>query len=134
MGGHLSSAPIPEPVEKLAAVVVDAAFRVHTQHGPGFLQSVDDACLVYGLSKRGVTNERQVGLPVVYDDFRLEPGLRLDLLAERLLSVERKAVEPLSGPSTAQALTYLKLTGKRLASLIIFNVPRIKDGFRRFVL
>ncbi len=79
-------------------------------------------------------HKRQVALPVVYDDLRLDSGLRLDLLVNNLIVVELKAVESMSPLYDAQLLTYLKLTGKRLGLLINFNVPLLKDGLRRIVL
>jgi GxxExxY protein len=124
--------PIPGEVDQLARLVVDAAFTVHSKLGPGLLESVYEVCLVH--EKRGPTVERQVPLPVIYDGITLEAGLRLDLVINRSLIVENKAIESLLPIHEAQVLTYLKLTGYRLGLLINFNVALIKDGIRRIAL
>lgn len=126
--------PISVEVERVATQVVDAAFAVHSTLGPGLLESVYEVCLAYELTKRGLKVERQLALPVVYDDLRLEAGFRLDLLVERCLVVELKAVEAFVPVHTAQLLTYLKLSGHRLGFLINFNVPLLKDGIKRLAL
>jgi GxxExxY protein len=130
----LPNAPIPAEVERIAAQVVDAAFRVHSALGPGLLESVYEVCLAHDLSRRGAEVRQQVSLPVVYDGIKLDAGLRLDLLVDDCVIVELKTVEQLMPIHSAQVLTYLKLTGRRLGLLINFNVPVIKDGIRRVVL
>lgn len=126
--------PISIEVERVATQVVDAAFAVHSTLGPGLLESVYEVCLAYELTKRGLKVERQLPLPVVYDNLCLEAGFRLDLLVERCLVVELKAVEFLLPVHTAQLLTYLKLSGHRLGFLINFNIPLLKDGIKRLAL
>ena len=126
--------PIPEKVDRIARLVVDAAFAVHSKLGPGLLESVYEVCLAHELEKRGLVVERQVVLPVHYDGIRLDAGLRLDLLIESCLIVELKAVETLLPVHKAQVLTYLKLTGHRLGLLINFNVPLIRDGIKPIAL
>lgn len=125
---------IPARVEEVARGVVDAAFHVHYQLGPGLLESVYEMCLFHAITQRGLKAERQVPVPVVFDGVALEAGFRLDLLVEDCLMVEIKAVEALIPVHRAQVLTYLKLTGHRLALLINFNVPLIRDGIKRVVL
>jgi GxxExxY protein len=126
--------PIPPATEEVAAAVMDAAFQVHRTLGPGLLESVYEVCLCHELSKRHIAFQRQATLPVVYDGMRLDTGLRLDLLVADAVVVELKAVEKMSPLYEAQLLTYLRLAGKRLGLLINFNVPLLKDGFRRIVL
>ncbi|MCX6617115.1 MAG: GxxExxY protein [Acidobacteria bacterium] len=126
--------PIPEEVDRVARIVVDAAFAVHSRLGPGLLESVYEACLMHELTKRGLRVERQVPVPIDYDGIRLDGGLRLDLLVESCLVVELKAVEELLPVHKAQVLTYLKLTGRRLGLPINFNVPLIRDGIKRLAL
>lgn len=126
--------PIPEEANKAAAVVVDAAFKVHKALGPGLLEKVYETCLAHEITKREIVVERQVLLPVEYDGVRLDAGLRLDLLVARCVIVEIKAVTDLLPVHESQLLTYLKLTGRRLGLLINFNVPLIRDGIRRIVL
>jgi GxxExxY protein len=98
------------------------------------LESVYETCLAHELRKRGLATESQVAIPVVYDGVRLEAGLRIDLLVERQLIIEIKAVEEMNPVFKAQVLTYLKLTGLRLGLLINFNVPLIKNGIDRLIL
>jgi GxxExxY protein len=125
---------IPEYANLVSQVVVDSALTVHRTLGPGLLESVYEACLAYELTKRGYACERQVVVAIEYDGVKLDDGLRLDLLVEKCVVVELKAVETLLPLHDAQLLTYLKLTGHRLGLLINFNVPLLKDGIRRRVL
>ncbi len=125
--------PIPEKAEYAAKEIVDAAFQVHKELGPGLLESVYESCLAYELEKRNLKIKRQVLLPVVYKDIHLDAGLRLDILVENCVIIELKAVEKILPIHEAQLLTYLKLTKKRLGLLINFNVPLIKDGIKRKV-
>ena len=113
--------------------VVDAAYRVHSALGPGLLESVYEQCFAYELQTRGIEIQRQVMLPVIYRDIRIDAGLRLDLLIGGTLVVEIKAVEKLLPVHEAQLLTYLKLSGHRVGLLINFNVPLIKQGIRRLL-
>ena len=132
--GTKKFAPIPLELERLATVVVDAAFKVHAALGPGLLESVYEICLAHELSKRGLRFQTQVAFPIVYDGVKLDAGLRIDLLVEGQLVIELKAVEVLLPLHEAQLLTYLKLANKRLGLLINFNVPKIKDGIKRIIL
>lgn len=118
----------------MASKIVDAAFAVHSALGPGLLESVYEVCLVHELKKRGVKVERQVLLPVIYDNVRLDAGLRLDLVVDNRVVVEIKAVETLLPVHKAQVITYLKLTGYRLGLLINFNTALIKQGIQRIAL
>src|SRR5688500_17219025 len=113
-------------IERAATAVVDSAYKIHDRFGPGLLESVYDACLDYELTKRGFKVQRQVIVPVVYDEIRLDVGFRLDLLVNDCLIVEVKAVERHNPLYEVQLLTYLKLTGVRLGILINFNVKLIK--------
>ena len=126
--------PVPPEVERVAKLIVDAAFHVHKELGPGLLESVYESCLAFELEHRGVKVERQVALPVIYKGVRLDAGLRLDMLIGNTVIVELKAVETMLPLFDAQLLTYLKLTAQRLGLLINFNVPLIKDGIKRIVL
>ncbi len=126
--------PIPPEVDRVAHAIVDAAYSVHSQLGPGLLENVYEVCLVHELKKRGQAAERQVVVPVDYDGVRLDAGLRLDLLVEKCVVVELKSVEALLPVHTAQVFTYLKLGGYRLGLLINFNVPLIRDGIKRLAL
>lgn len=130
-------AKIVEPSPRhnhLSRTIVDAAYIVHTTLGAGLLESVYEQCLSIELKSRDLLVERQIGLPICYKNMRIDAGFRLDLLVEELAVVEIKAVERLLPVHDAQLLTYLKLSGHRLGLLINFNVARIKDGIRRFVI
>jgi GxxExxY protein len=125
--------PVSIETDAIAKQIVDAVFTVHKKLGPGLLEGVYEACLVHELKKRGIKVQQQVALPVIYDDLHLEAGFRLDLLIEEKVIIELKSVERLLPIHKAQVLTYLKLSGHRLAFLINFNVPLIKDGIERIV-
>jgi len=125
---------IPPKVDKIAREIVDAAYCVHSNLGPGLLECVYENCLAYELNKRGLRISQQLSLPVIYDGLRLDSGLRLDFLVEDCVIVELKAVERLLPVHHAQVLTYLKLTGNRLGLLINFNVSVIKNGIKRLAL
>ena len=125
---------LPPRTEAVAAAIVDAAVKIHKVLGPGLLESVYEGCLCYELTKRSIPFLRQLDLPVVYDEIRLETGFRIDVLADDCVVVELKAVEKITPLYEAQLLTYLKFSNKRLGFILNFNVPLMKDGIKRFVL
>ena len=125
---------LPQRAEKLATELVDAAYSVHSELGPGLLESIYENCLCHELSLRGIEFEQQVVLPIAYKDLVIDGGLRLDLIVDRQIIVELKSVEKLITVHRAQILTYMKLTGYRLGFLINFNVPKIKEGIERLIL
>lgn len=125
---------LPESTERAATHIVDAAFKVHSALGPGLLESVYQACLAHELEQDGLEVRQQVDIPVVYDSIRLNAALRLDLLVNDQVVIELKAVDKMIPLYEAQLLTYLKLSRKRLGFLINFNVPRIREGIKRFIL
>lgn len=125
---------IPSHLDELAKKVVNAAFQVHRNLGLRLLESVYERCLCYELDQANVRDERQLALPIIYGELKIEGGLILDLLVGGELIVELKAVEKLLDVHKAQLLTYLKLHRSRLGLLINFNVPLIKDGIKRIAL
>ena len=125
------SEPILKRTDEVAKAIVDSALTVHRELGPGLLKSVYEACLSHELGERGLSVQRQVQFPVIYDGERLEAGLRIDLLVDDCVVVELKAVKKSIPLFEAQLLTYLKLSGKRLGLLINFNVTLIKSGIKR---
>ncbi|HJS33491.1 MAG TPA: GxxExxY protein [Alphaproteobacteria bacterium] len=130
------SASLVEPsaeADATAKQIVDSAYRVHMTLGPGLLESVYETCLVHELTTRAIPIARQVAVPIWYGKLILDGGLRLDLIVDKQVVVELKAVDRLLPVHQAQMLTYLKLSGLRLGLLINFNVGRIKDGIQRFV-
>ena len=126
--------PIDNTTNQVAKEIVDAAFKVHSVLGAGLLESVYETCLEYELTKRDLTVDRQVALPVIYENAQLDAGFRLDLLVNRCVIVELKAVAELLPIHTAQLMTYLKLSQHRLGLLINFNTPLIRDGIKRIAL
>ncbi len=126
--------PLSEIEESIAKKIVDAAFTVHKKLGPGLLEKVYEICFCHELSKRGLKYQRQVDIPIVYDGIVFDEGLRLDVLVEKLVICEIKAVNEINPVWEAQILSHLKLTNKRLGFLINFNVPLIKDGIKRIIL
>ena len=117
----------------IASKIVDAAYNVHKNIGPGLLEKVYEACFCHELSKRGLKYKRQIEIPIVYDGITFEEGLRLDVLVENLIICEIKAKDEVNPVWQAQLLSHLKLTGKRLGFLINFNVVLIKDGIKRII-
>ena len=121
-------------IEAFGKTIVDCAFKVHTKLGPGLLENLYESCLAYELQKSGLNVQRQLVVPVKYDELHIEQGLRLDLIVNDIVIIEIKAVEQVLEVHKAQLLTYLKLTGKPLGYLINFNVKLIRDGIKRMVL
>ena len=119
--------------QEVSHAIITAAMRVHTELGPGLLESTYQACLQHELFGAGTRSARQVGLPVVYRGVKLELGYRMDLVVEDLVIVEIKSVDAISPVHHAQLISYLKLSGKSIGLLINFNVVHLKDGIRRFV-
>ena len=120
-------------VERVATAIVDSSYKVHRELGPGLLESVYKICLAHELRKRGFAVELEFEVPVVYDDVTIDVGFRVDLLVDRLVVVETKAVIDMHPIFKAQALTHLKLLHLRLGFLINFNVQFIKDGLQRVI-
>ena len=113
--------------------IVDAALRVHTQLGPGLLESTYEKCLEYELLERGLEVKRQVELPVEYAGVRLEGSYWVDLVVEDSVIVELKTVQEIHPIHKAQLLSYLRLSGKELGLLLNFNVVHLKEGIVRVV-
>ncbi len=118
---------------QIAQIIVDAAFKIHKQLGPGLLESVFEEVLAYELVNRSLRIERQKPLPVIYEQVRLDIGFRIDLLVEGLVIVEIKSVETVLPVHMKQLLTYLRLADKRLGLLINFGDVLIKNGIHRVV-
>lgn len=118
-----------EGINPLSNVVIGAAIEVHKELGPGLLESAYEEC--HELSLRGISFQRQVDLPVLYKGLRLDCGYRMDVVVEKLIVLELKAVEKVLSIHEAQLLTYLKLSNHALGLLINFNVPLLKDGISR---
>ena len=122
---------VPADVERLATAVVDSAFAVHQELGPGLLESTYEACLSHELQLRGVKHQLQLPVPLNYKGMRVEIGCRADVVVEEKLLVELKAVDQLLPIHTAQVITYLRLKKFPLGLLINFNETLIKHGIHR---
>ncbi|MBU4012097.1 MAG: GxxExxY protein [Proteobacteria bacterium] len=122
-----------EIINNITETIIGAAMAVHRELGPGLLESTYEACLAYELVNRELAVERQKELPVKYRGVKLDCGYRIDLLVEKKVIVELKAVERLEPIHIAQVLSYLKLSGCNVGLLINFNVKVLKDGIRRLI-
>lgn len=120
-------------VEALSAIVVDAAYHLHVDLGPGLLESVYEAVLARILTERGLRVERQRAVTFEYHGIRFDDGLRVDLLVNEMLVVELKSVEKLAPVHSKQLLTYLRLLNLPLGLLINFGAPTFKEGCKRIV-
>ena len=128
---HGAARPRPDPLTRR---IIGAAIEVHRTLGPGLLESTYEACLCWELCEAGLAIERQLPLPVAYKSVTLDCGYRLDLVVERRVVLELKAVDRLAPLHDAQLLTYLRLSGVRVGLLLNFNVSVMTDGIRRLVL
>lgn len=120
--------------DKLSNQVIGCAIEVHRELGPGLLESTYEQCLAYELRKTGLSFDVQSPLPVGYKGVRLDCGYRVDLLVEKQMIIELKAVETMNKIHEAQLLTYMKLAEVNIGLLINFNVGLLKNGIKRFVL
>ena len=118
---------------EIGEIVLGCAIKVHTAWGPGLLESTYEVCLACELSKAGIKVKQQIALPVVYDEVRLDAGYRLGLLVADIVIVELKVIEKLLPIHTAQLLSYLKLSKRKLGYLLNFNVPHMRQGIKRVV-
>ena len=120
--------------EKTTELVIGAAIKVHRALGPGLLESVYETCLAHEIVRSGLSLRRQVQVPIVYDECRIDAGFRIDLLVAGEVIVELKAVERILPIHEAQLMTYLRLASKKVGLLINFNVIKLTDGIMRRVL
>ena len=123
-----------EYLNSLSYEIIGAAYHIHSELGPGLLESTYEICLEYELIKRGFTVERQKSLPVKYDGKELDATYRIDLLVEDSIVIELKAVTEIDPIHKAQIMTYLKLSNKKPGLLMNFNVADMKKGINRFVM
>ncbi|MCW0482688.1 GxxExxY protein [Gaoshiqia sediminis] len=120
-------------LNELSKEILDAAIGVHREMGPGLLESVYELCLLKELHIRKIHAENQVSIPLFYKGENLNKEFRIDILVEKEIIIELKAVDFILPVDEAQIISYLKLTDKKLGLLINFNVPLLKDGFNRYV-
>ena len=120
--------------DELSNRVIGCALEVHRELGPGLLESTYEQCLAHELKLNGIAFELQHPLPVKYKGIRLDCGYRVDVLVEDKLIIELKSVERIKPIHEAQLLTYMRLAEIKIGLLINFNVMKLKDGIKRFVL
>ncbi len=113
--------------------IIALAIEVHRHTGQGLLESVYQQCLCYELRKAGLTVEQQVAIPVTYKGEQIGEGFRADIVVERQLILEIKAVATILPAHEAQLLTYLRMSGIPIGLILNFNAPHLIDGLRRFV-
>lgn len=118
--------------EKLCKDIVECAYLVHKQLGPGLLEKIYEACFCHELGKKKIIYERQKSIPIIYDNLEFDEGLRVDVYVEETIICELKAVEIVNPLWQAQLLSHLKLTGDHVGFVINFNVNLIKNGIRRY--
>jgi GxxExxY protein len=118
---------------EIASQIVDIAYKIHSQLGPGLYESVYEICLVAELQKGGLSFTRQQAVPVTYENVQIDVGFRADIIVEDKVIVELKSVEAIATVHRKQLLTYLRLADKRLGLLINFNSALIKDSIVRVV-
>ena len=125
---------IDREIDEIAAKVVDAAYKVHQNLGPGLLENAYELCLLHELKQKGLKVKRQVAVPLVYEGMEIPVGFRADVIVEESIILEIKAIEAFLPIHEAQILTYLKLANKRLGFLINFNVRFFKNSIQRIAL
>ena len=120
-----------ENENEIARQIVDASFKIHSTLGPGLLESVYETVLAHELESRGLTVQRELAIPVVYEGFQFDEGFRSDLIVDDMVIVELKSVEKVSPVHKKQLLTYLRLSSMKLGLLINFGENLIKNGITR---
>lgn len=119
-------------INQLTEKIIGCAIEVHKSLGPGLLESAYEECLAFELRNIGLKVDRQVAVPVVYKEIKLDCGYRIDLLVENTVVIELKSVDAFAPVHEAQILTYMKFAHKTLGLLMNFNVVLLKNGIKRF--
>ena len=124
---------IPADLDSLSYKIIGLAIEVHRQLGPGLLESAYQQCLYYEIKKAGLKVEKEITLPIIYKEIKLDQGYRIDLLIEDKLVIELKTVESFTSVHFAQILTYLKLGNYPLGLLINYNSKILRNNIKRFI-
>ena len=119
--------------ERIGKIILDCAFEVHKELGPGLLESIYEECLCVEIKNKGLKVENQVYLPLLYKGKKLNKNFRIDVLVEDAVILEIKSAIDLYSVDEAQLVSYMKLADKHLGFLLNFNVALLKDGIRRKV-
>ena len=120
-------------LDRLSRIILDSSIAVHKEIGPGLLESIYHLCLLTELRSKGIMFASSVKFPLLYKGISLDKDFMVDILVEDEIIIELKAVEVILPVHTAQIISYLKVTNRRLGFLINFNSPRLIEGFRRYV-
>lgn len=121
-------------INQITEKIIGCAIEVHRHLGPGLLESAYEECLFFELQNVGLRVERQVAVPVIYKEIKLECGYRIDLLIENQVVIELKVVDAFNPVHEAQILTYMKFADKPIGLLINFNVTLLKNGIKRYII
>jgi len=121
-------------INQITEKIIGSAIEVHKQLGPGLLESAYEECLFYELINSGLNVKKQLALPLVYKEIKLDTGYRIDLMVENQIIVEIKSVDAIAEIHKAQLMTYMKLSNVKVGLLINFNVTRLKDGIVRWII
>jgi GxxExxY protein len=122
-----------EPTPPLTNRIIDLAIKVHRKLGPGLLEAAYKHCLCWELEHAGLEFEREVPLPLVYEDIQLNQAYFADIIVERTVLLELKSIEHVLPIHAAQTRTYLRLSGCEAALLMNFNAVLLKDDLHRFI-
>jgi len=120
-------------INSITGAIIEEAIKIHTDLGPGLLESVYEELLSYRLNKRGFKINRQYPIPVYYEEVKMDIGFRADIIVDNTVIIEIKSVEVLAPVHFKQLLTYLKLTDLTVGLLINFNEALLKNGIKRIV-
>jgi GxxExxY protein len=118
-------------INEITGAIIDASLKIHKKLGPGLFESIYEELLCYELNVRGLKTERQVSLPVYYDDIRMDVAFRADIMVEGVMLVEVKSIEIVAPVHKKQLLTYLRLANLQTGLLINFNESLLKNGITR---
>jgi len=121
-------------INQITEKIIGCAIEVHKQLGPGLLESAYEECLFYEIINSGLNVKKQLTLPLVYKEIKLDAGYRIDLIVENQVIVEIKSVDALAEIHKAQLMTYMKLANVKVGLLMNFNVTRLKDGIVRWII
>lgn len=120
--------------DEITEIIIGCAIEVHRTLGPGLLESTYEECLAYEFKNLGLRFQRQIPVPVIYKDIKLDHGYKMDFLVEDQVVVELKSIDYIMPIHDAQMLTYLRIAKKKVGLLVNFKVTLLKHGIRRYVL
>ena len=118
---------------EIGGAVVDCAIKVHRRLGPGLLESVYEAVLSYELQNKGLLVQKQVPIPIIYENLFFKEAFRADLIVDDKVILELKSVDRVTKAHKKQLLTYLRLSSKRIGYLLNFGEALMKDGISRII-